>query len=121
MSRGLGSLQRFIKEQIYRKDGEYRAEQDRLDAEGSDDGPEGRFWLFWWEIKWLISDDPALNKDAPKYRMSRSMERSAKRALHSLYKRGEVARIHVGSSDQWAYITPECDKGLDEAVAKMGR
>jgi hypothetical protein len=37
MSRGLGRLQRFIKDQIYCVDREWQAEADALEAAGSDD------------------------------------------------------------------------------------
>jgi hypothetical protein len=117
MSRGLGRLQRFIKDQIYRVEREYQAEADALDAAGSDDEPKSRFWLTWPEIRILIEDNPDFNLDLP-YRISPSLERSAKRALHLLVKRGDIARWPT--SDQ-RYLTRYLTKETDQEVRNTGK
>jgi len=99
MSRG---LERFIKEQIYKADREYRAEEDALRAAGSDESPKHRFWLGWWEIKHRIEAEPKLN---PGPELSPSLQRSAKRALHRLVERGEIGR--ESHPDGSHYMTKE--------------
>jgi predicted transcriptional regulator len=55
-------------------------------------------------------------------------ERAAKRALHTLWKRGEVGRITVGRHNRYGYITaetynesfsPQVMKKLREAMERM--
>ena len=112
MGRGLGRLQRFIKEQVYRVQREWDEECAAIEAAGSNDEPQGRYWLWWFQIRSLIENDPDLNPGP--YRISPSLERSAKRALLNLVKRGEVAKVPGGigrmpgrSECLAAYITKE--------------
>ena len=58
MSRGLGRLQRFIREQIYRCEREYKREQVALNGRRKidpniDDHDEGvkRFCFHWWDAE----------------------------------------------------------------------
>ena len=122
MSRGLG---RFIKEQIYKADREYRAEEDALRAAGSDESPKHRFWLGWWEIKHRIEADPELN---PGSELSPSLQRSAKRALHRLVERGEIGReSHPDGSHYMAKETyeenfsPKATEQLKAAIEQVER
>ena len=102
MSRGLGRLQRNLKAMIYEqhecwlKEFERRADADEM--------PEGQFWLTWPEIKYLIKLDMGLDPEA---KLDPSFERSLKRALHLLLKRGEVRKI-PGMPGVSCYITKEC-------------
>ena len=105
MSRGPGKLQRFIKDRIYEQRRKWDEERAALEAAGSEDSPKSRYWLHWFEIRHLIEADPELNPGPD--RMSDHLERSARRALRGLVKRGEVGRVEdvPGRS---IYITKEC-------------
>jgi hypothetical protein len=116
MSRGLGRLQRFIKEQIYRAEREYKREvvalngRRRLDADfDSFEDSVKRFVVYWWDVRGWVENNPDFNPGP--YRLSESLERSTKRALHTLVKRGEVAcmkgRVNM-------YVTKEMDQQLLE-------
>ena len=115
-TRGLGKLQRFIKEQIYRAEREYKREAVALSRRRKvkpdfDSFKEGMkaFWLTWPHIRYLIEENPDLNPGP--YRISPSLERSAKRALHLLVKRGEIVRM---KDERYLnrYITNEMDQSL---------
>lgn len=120
MSRGLGKLQRFIKAQIHRAEREYHVEAQCLRAAGRDvvDDCERTFVLTWPDIRYLIEENQDFNPDGPDgpYRISKSLERSAKRALHLLVKRGEIARWRGGDGDLNTYMTSKMDQGLREAT-----
>jgi hypothetical protein len=96
MSRGLGRLQRFIKERMYRAEREYERERVALRGrervkpgfDAFDDGVK-RFWFYWWDVRRWVEDNEEFNPGP--YRISESLERSTKRALHGLVKRGEIA------------------------------
>jgi hypothetical protein len=148
MSHGLGRLQRFIRAQIYRAEREYKREGVAMsgrrkvdpDLDPIDDGVKN-FWLTWPEIRILIEKNPDFNHgpcrisgpsesiepikvgpSGPIPEISPSLERSAKRALHLLVKRGEIAKLWKAPGPYLTrYITKEmnqslCDTG--EAVAK---
>jgi hypothetical protein len=93
MSRGLGRLQRFIKEQIYSAEREYKREMVALngrrkvdpDIENHDNGVK-TFSVYWWDVRHWVEENPDFNPGP--YRLSESLERSTKRALHTLVKRG---------------------------------
>jgi hypothetical protein len=113
MSRGLGRLQRFIKAQIYRADREYRRESVAMNGRRKidpaldplDEGTRN-FWLTWPDIRYLIEENPEFNPGP--YRISPSLERSAKRALQLLVERGEIARLRGGYSGYLnQYVTKE--------------
>jgi hypothetical protein len=116
MSRGLGRLQRFIKEQIYRAEREYQREAVALKGReklkpGFDAFEDGvkRFCVYWWDVRRWVENNPEFNPGP--YRLSESLERSAKRALHTLVKRGEVACMKGKIS---RYVTKEMDQQLAE-------
>jgi hypothetical protein len=119
MSRGLGRLQRFIKEQIYRAEREDKHESKILfarmkthpDFDPLDEGVKS-FWLTWPDIRILIEENPDFNHgpcrisgpsesiepikvgpSGPIPEISPSLERSAKRTLHSLVKRGDIVPL----------------------------
>jgi hypothetical protein len=98
-----------------RVDREYHAEAERLEAAGSDDGPEGDFWLTWPQIRILIENNEAFNPGP--YRISESLERSAKRALHSLVKRGEIGKMETSYLTR--YLTKETDQGMTDAAEAL--
>ena len=146
MSRGLGRLQRFIKDQIYRAEREYRRESVCLSARMKLD-PEFDpldesvkcFWLTWPEIRILIEENPDFNRgpyrisgptesiepievgpSGPIYfpKISPSLERSAKRALHLLVKRGDIARI---PPSERRYLTRYITKEMDQSLRETGK
>jgi hypothetical protein len=141
MSRGLGRLQRFIKDQIYRAECEYKREGIILFARmkahpGFDPINESvkSFWLTWPDIRILIEKNPDFNhgpyriagpsgsirpikvgSSGPIPEISASLERSAKRALHLLVKRGEIAQLPPSERRYLTrYITKETDQKLRE-------
>jgi hypothetical protein len=137
MSRGLGRLQRFIKEQVHRADREYRTEADALEAAGGDDEPKGRFWLTWPDIRSLIEENPDFNRgpyriagpggsirpmqvgpSGPIPEISASLERSAKRALYLLVKRGEIVQIQPSERH---YLTRYITKDMDQQLRETGK
>jgi hypothetical protein len=119
MSRGLGRLQRFIKEQIYRAERDYKRESVALsgrckldpDFDAFDDAVK-RFIVFWWDVRRWVEDNPDFNPGS--YRLSKSLERSAKRALHTLVKRGEIVRLRGEEGCVNRYITKEMDQNLSK-------
>jgi hypothetical protein len=118
MSRGLGKLQRFIKEQVYRADREWNEELDRLIAAKSSDHPKGTFWLTWPDIRYLIAENAELNDLGPDC-MSETLERSAKRALHLLVKRGELAKITAPEGALTRYGTKGTDKAMEVGLEEF--
>jgi hypothetical protein len=122
MSRGLGRLQRFIKEQIYRAEREYKREMVALngrrkvdpDIENHDNGVK-TFSVYWWDVRHWVEENPDFNPGP--YRLSESLERSTKRALHTLVKRGGIANFPSGRFNQ--YMTnemKECLTGTGNAI-----
>jgi hypothetical protein len=134
MSRGLGRLQRYIKDQLYRAEREYKRESKILFARmktNPDFDPIDEtvkfFGLTWPEIRILIEENPDFNHgpfrlsgptesiepirvgpSGPIPKISPSLERSAKRALHLLVKRGEIAKLKDGRPGYLTkYITKE--------------
>jgi hypothetical protein len=144
MSRGLGRLQRFIKERIYRAGREYRREvvaikgRSRFKRDPNFDSlDEGvkRFTVCWWDVRQWVEGNPDFNRGPYRIsgpsdsiepimvgpsgpiwfpRISPALERSAKRALHTLVKRGEVACLRGGAGYLHRYVTPETKRSLDE-------
>jgi hypothetical protein len=119
MSRGLGRLQRFIKDQIYRAEREYKRESVCLFARMKlnpkfDPGENSvkRFIVFWWDVRQWVEDSPDFNPGP--YRLSPSLERSTKRALHSLVKRGEIVRLRGDEGRLNQYMTNEMNQSLNE-------
>jgi hypothetical protein len=140
MSRGLGRLQRFIKDQIYRAEREFKREsvclfaRMKLDPKFDDEGVK-TFWLTWPEIRILIEENPEFNRgrllisgpagsiepirvgrSGPILQISPSLERSAKRALYLLVKRGDI--VPLWKSDHRylnRYITKEMHQHLNES------
>ena len=159
MSRGLGRLQHFIKEQIYRAEREYRREQVALNGRNRfkpdpnfDPINEGvkDFTVIWWDVRRWVEENPDFNygplrisgpsesikpirvgPSGPIPEISPSLERSAKRALHTLVKRGEIARLWRREGELSRYVTKEMDQSLRETdkgfaegfarLAKKGR
>jgi|SRR5215469_11043673 len=116
MSRGLGRLQRFIKDRIYRAEREYKREQVALSGRRkldpdyiSEDGVK-RFTVFWWDVRQWVEDNPDFNPGP--YRLCEALERSTKRALHTLVKRGEIVRLRGEEGRLNKYITKEMDQSL---------
>jgi hypothetical protein len=142
MSRGLGRLQRFIKDQIYRAEREYRRESvilfrrmkrnPKFDPVDESVKP---FWLTWPDIRILIEENPNFNRGTlritgpagsikpikvgpagPILKISPSLERSAKRALYLLVKRGEIAQLPPSDRRYLTrYMTKETDQEMREA------
>jgi hypothetical protein len=124
MSRGLGRLQRFIKEQIYRAEREYKRECVALTGRGRvrpDDDEDGvkTFPVYWWNVREWVENNEDFNPGPD--RLSEALERSAKRALYTLVKRGEIVRLRGGDGDLNRYITKEMDQGLRATVRAMRR
>ena len=147
MSRGLGKLQRFIKEQIYRAEREYDRERvalegrrrvilqrlgrdhfNRGERDPFDDGVK-RWVVYWWDVRRWVDQNPAFNPDPEQYRLSEALECSAKRALHGLVQRGEIVQDREGKYA--TYYTIEMQKRLEDigkgfaedfkrAAAKLG-
>jgi hypothetical protein len=122
MSRGLGKLQRYIKALI-------EAQAERFDRECEAD-PEGdvaecAFWLTWTDIRMRLLEDAGSDWD----KFSLAAERAAKRALHTLWKRGEIGRISDDDGPcRWLYIpkktydesfSAEAGKKLKAALDRM--
>jgi hypothetical protein len=150
MSRGLGRLQRFIKDQIYRAERDYRREGICLFARMKthpDFDPSAEsvksFWLTWPDIRMLVEENPDFNHGPYRIsgpgesiepiivgpsgpiwfpRISPALERSAKRALHALVKRGEIAKLWKAPGPYLTrYVTKEMDQELrdtDKAFAE---
>ena len=143
MSRGLGRLQRFIKDQIYRAEREYKRESKILFARMKihprfDPCAESAksFWLTWPGIRILIEENPDFNHgpcrisgpsesiepikvgpSGPIPEISPSLERSAKRALHLLVKRGDIAQWPPSDRRYLTrYITKEMNQELSEGA-----
>jgi uncharacterized protein YaaR (DUF327 family) len=118
-------LQRFIREQIYRADREYRREQVALNGRGKVVGPDfdaydesiKRFVAYWWDVRHWIEENEDFNPGP--YRLSEALERSAKRALYTLVKRGEIVRIKGGDGDLNKYITKEMDERLRQITQQV--
>jgi hypothetical protein len=108
-------LQRFIKEQIYRAEREHGRESVALRGreklkpgfDGFDDSVK-RFFAYWWDVRHWVEESEEFNPGP--YRMSESLERSTKRALHTLVKRGEIANFPFGRFHQ--YMTNEMAENL---------
>src|SRR6516165_3357663 len=143
MSRGLGRLQRFFKDQIYRAEREYRREGvilfRRMKRDPKFDPVEDEvknFWLTWPEIRSLIEENPdfkhgpyriagpsgsirpiKVGSAGPILDISTSLERSAKRALYLLVKRSEIARL-LPSERRYLtrYTTKETEQRLNEGA-----
>jgi hypothetical protein len=119
MSRGLGRLQRYIKEQIYRAEREWKRENIALRSreklkpgfDGFNDSVKS-FFLTWPRIRFLIEENPDFNPGP--YRISPSLEQSVKRALRLLVKRGEIAQ-HKSDNRLAIYMTKETDQSLRES------
>jgi hypothetical protein len=92
MSRGLGKLQRLIKALIEAQDDRFHKE---CEADPECDRDHDPFWLTWSDIRFVLFVDIARFDYAnPIHRkLWPSFERAAKRALHTLWKRGEIGRI----------------------------
>jgi hypothetical protein len=144
MSRGLGRLQRFIKDQIYRAEREYKRESKILFARMKihprfDPCAESAksFWLTWPAIRILIEENPDFNHgplrirgpsesikpirvgpSGPIPKIGPSLERSAKRALYLLVKRGDIARWPP--SDQ-RYLTRYVTKEMGQEMREAGK
>src|SRR5262249_30586059 len=124
MSRGLGKLQRFIKAQIYRAEHEYKRESAILFARmkldpkfDPDENSVKCFFAYWWDVRHWVEENEEFNPGP--YRMSESLERSTKRALHTLVKRGEIANFPFGRLNQ--YMTREMAenlRGTGKAIAE---
>jgi hypothetical protein len=100
VSRGLGKLQRVIKRLVEAQGKRFRKECDRLDREASGGAPKSHFGLTWNEIGWRLYKAADRN-------WSHAQDRAAKRALHTLWKRGEIGRIRNPGSGQYLYMTVE--------------
>jgi hypothetical protein len=121
MSRGLGRLQRIIKALIYAQNDYF---QKCADAQGDDfDGSGPQFWITWPDIRTIMADDLGRKP-------SDALERAAKRALHTLLKRGEIGRIRHPAADLYCYIpietwnecfSPEANKQAKEIFERLGR
>jgi hypothetical protein len=92
MSRGLGKLQRFILDRMRRLDREHDREWRALIYRtGVDPGfdPVGQCerndFVYWWDVRRWVEDSEEFGPI-----MSEALERSTKRALHTLVKRGEI-------------------------------
>jgi hypothetical protein len=128
MSRGLGRFQRNIKAMIYGVDAWWREECAKAEAEEREPADGYRYWVLWPEIKATVKDDLGLS---PEDKLPPSLERSLKRALHSLVKRGEIGKMPDLPPGSLAhYITKECYdesfspkalRQLKEAMSRMGR
>jgi hypothetical protein len=122
MSRGLGRLQRFIKEQIYRAEREYKRESVALsgrrrlkpDLDPIEESVKN-FVVNWYDVRNWVHYNPDFNPDS-NYRLSEALERSAKQALHTLVKRGEIVRLRGGEGRLNQYITKEMDQSLNEGA-----
>src|SRR5262245_16523710 len=125
MSRGLGKLQRHIKALIEAQDERYRQECD-ADPDGERE-PSCSFWLYWSDIKKSLFEVAGpgfliIEKPSP------ALERAAKRALHTLWKRGEIGRIrdHGGlylymPIETWNEgFSPKALAELKEALERLG-
>jgi hypothetical protein len=122
MSRGLGKLQRQIKALIEAQNERFHRECD-ADPEG--DGPDCHFGLYWSDIRRSLFEvaGPAfliIKKPSP------ALERAAKRALHTLWKRKEIGRIRIAG--RYCYVpietwnesfSPESEKQLKAALERM--
>jgi hypothetical protein len=126
MSRGLGKLQRLIKALIEAQDERYRRECE-ADPEHCDP-----FWLTWSDIRFVLFVDVVQFDYAnPIHRkLWPSFERAAKRALHTLWKRGEIGRIWDERNGRrfWVYMarrtydesfSPEVGKELKAALERL--
>jgi hypothetical protein len=105
--------------QIYRAEREYRREQVALKGrekvrpgfDGFEDGVK-RFFVYWWDVRRWVEENEEFNPGP--YRLSESLERSAKRALYTLVKRGEIVRVKGGDGHLNRYVTKEIDQSLRE-------
>jgi hypothetical protein len=101
VSRGLGKLQRTIKQLIYEQRARFEEESERIQ-----DVPKCPFWLTWSDIRVRLWRD--LGEPDPHSTYWLGHERAAKRALYTLWKRKEIGRIRL--HERYCYITAECWK-----------
>src|SRR5262245_4388121 len=119
MSRGLGKLQRHIKALIEAQNERFHRECE-ADPEG--DIPDCHFALTWSDIRKSLFVGPGfviIDKPSP------ALERAAKRALHTLWKRKEIGRIR---GHRYFYMpieawnegfSPESEKQLKAVLERM--
>jgi hypothetical protein len=94
VSRGLGKLQRNIKRFIVEQEKEFKEECDRLEGGNSPDRPECSFWLTWTDIRFCLYEDYVRRGGHYSDAAWLTLERAVKRALYTLWKRGEIGRKH---------------------------
>jgi hypothetical protein len=120
MSRGLGKLQRDIKQFIEANDKRWNEECEKA---GDGDPPEDCSpWVTWSDIRFRLFENGARNWpywEAPDNPLWPPRERAGKRALHTLWKRGEIGRIH--NAGCYHYMTAENynESFSPEALAKL--
>ena len=124
MSRGLGKLQRTIKALIYAQSERFDRESAAADPEG--DLPDCVFWLTWTDIRFHFwkNFDPSKKS----YEDWLALERAAKRALHTLWKRGEIGRIRHHVNGLYCYMpietynesfSPQAAESLKQALERL--
>lgn len=119
-------MQRFIKEQIYRREREFKREQVALNGRGkvkpefdAYDNSVKRFCFLWWDVRNWVEGNPEFNPGP--YRLSESLERSTKRALYTLVKRGEIGCTPGGGGWRNQYMTVKMKQelmGTSKAIAE---
>jgi len=74
-----------------------------------------RFLVYWWDVRRWVEENEEFNPGP--YRMSEALERSTKRALYSLVKRGEIYQ------ETWRkpfrYMTKEMHQSLTEGSKEI--
>ena len=122
MSRGLGKLQRLIKALI---EAQHERFHQECNADPEGDIPDCQFWLYWSDIRRSLFEIAGpgfliIKKPSP------ALERAAKRALHTLWKRKEIGRIRIAG--RYCYIpietwnegfSPESEKQLKAALERL--
>jgi hypothetical protein len=101
MSRGLGKLQREVKDIVVQYD-EWFFREYVSSGESLDKAP----WLSWPIIRNIYFQHRSLNHSAMgRTEAHASLERSLKRALNALIDRGEVCKVPLFFG--WHYTTPD--------------
>jgi hypothetical protein len=101
MSRGLGKLQREVKDIVFHYD-EWLFSKYGSSGESLDKAP----WLSWPIIRNIYFEQRSLNHSAiGRTEAESALERSLKRALNALVNRGEVCKVPLFFG--WHYTTPD--------------